>query len=268
MVDSDYAIRVPRWRWQSTTADLRAFNQERENSAEASLNPSELNNMAMGAHMAEEKMPVAWTSRVWEGDPGGDVSLHFDGRAWMVKQDIVTAHFSEIKAAIARTKSGCPVLIRPRARISRHSKGFLAILQFLHTNELPSRLWEDSPSFFSYVKMYFLAERFRIDRLKRAMAAGVESLSQHVAALAAHHCQHCRLSRAEVDSEEKRHLESFVDAVRLMEAKPWSARIVKAMYDAGDRMKANLARLPAFCEFVEKSPEGKNFARAIGAHHV
>lgn len=116
--------------------------------------------------------------------------------------------------------------------------------------------------------MYFLAERFGIDRLRRGMTAGVESLSQHVAALAAHHCPHCCLSKAEVDSEEKRHLASFLDAVRLVEAQPWSARIVKAMYDAGDRMKANLARLPAFREFVEKFPEGRNFARAIGAHRL
>ncbi|KAL2166281.1 hypothetical protein VTG60DRAFT_2986 [Thermothelomyces hinnuleus] len=172
--------------------------------------------MTMDARLAEEEMPVIWTNKVWEGDPGGDVALHFEGRSWMVKKDIVTAHFPGIKAAIARTKPDSPVLIRP---------------------QLPSRLWEDSPSFFSYVKMYFLAERFGIDRLQR-------------------------------DSEEKRHLASFLDAVRLVEARPWSARIVKAMYDAGDRMKANLARLPAFCEFVEKFPEGRNFARAIGAHRL
>lgn len=116
--------------------------------------------------------------------------------------------------------------------------------------------------------MYFLAERFGIDRLQRGMAAGVESLSQHVVAVTAHHCSHCRLSRAEVDSEEERHLGSFVRAVRLMEAKPWSARIVRVMYDAGDRMKANLTRFPAFCEFVERFPEGRNFARAIGVHHL
>ncbi|AEO53846.1 hypothetical protein MYCTH_42529 [Thermothelomyces thermophilus ATCC 42464] len=192
--------------------------------------------MAMDARLAEEEMPVIWTNKVWDGDPGGDVALHFEGRSWMVKKDIVTAHFPGIKASIARTE--------------------------------PVSAAGNSPSFFSYVKMYFLAERFGIDRLRRGMTAGVESLSQHVAALAAHHCPHCRLSRAEVDSEEKRHLASFLDAVRLVEAQPWSARIVKAMYDAGDRMKANLARLPAFREFVEKFPEGRNFARAIGAHRL
>ncbi|KAL2176037.1 uncharacterized protein P884DRAFT_204557 [Thermothelomyces heterothallicus CBS 202.75] len=192
--------------------------------------------MAMDSRLAEEETPVIWTNKVWEGDPGGDVALHFEDRSWMVKKDIVTAHFPGIKASIARTK--------------------------------PVSAAGNSPSFFSYVKMYFLAERFGIDRLRRGMTAGVESLSQHVAALAAHHCPHCCLSKAEVDSEEKRHLASFLDAVRLVEAQPWSARIVKAMYDAGDRMKANLARLPAFREFVEKFPEGRNFARAIGAHRL
>lgn len=181
-------------------------------------------------------------------------------------------------------------------------KVFSALLQFLHTNgklenkpsssesgnpskakltqptpcpfplssELPYQLWEDSPSFVTYVRLYFVAERLGIGRLQHGMAVCVEGLSRHVAALAvAHRCPHCHPTRAKADQEEEgRHLASFLDAILVVEAHPWSARIVKAMYDAGDHMKARLARLPAFAEFVERSPQGKNFAKAIGAHHL
>jgi hypothetical protein len=101
------------------------------------------------------------------------------------------------------------------------------------------------------------------------MLASVESLSWHVLALAAgHHCAHCKRSRAEAEWEEQQHLASFLDAVLVVEAQPWSACIVKAMYDAGDRMKERLVGLPAFGEFVERFPEGRGFARAIGVYRL
>ena len=100
------------------------------------------------------------------------------------------------------------------------------------------------------------------------MAACVEDLSRHVLALAGHHCPHCRLSWGEVEWEEKRHLASFLDAVLVVETQPWSAKMVKAMYDAGDRMKGRLVRMVEFRQFVEEFPEGRGFARAIGMHKI
>ncbi|KAL2200090.1 hypothetical protein P885DRAFT_29857 [Corynascus similis CBS 632.67] len=199
----------------------------------------------MDACGSEEK-PILWSNEVWEGDPGGDVTVDFRGRSWKVRKDIVSNQFPWIKDAIARTKP-----------VSSASK-------------LPYQLWEDSPSFVTYVRLYFVAERLGIGRLQHGMAVCVEGLSRHVAALAvAHRCPHCHPTRAKADQEEEgRHLASFLDAILVVEAHPWSARIVKAMYDAGDHMKARLARLPAFAEFVERSPQGKNFAKAIGAHHL
>jgi hypothetical protein len=116
--------------------------------------------------------------------------------------------------------------------------------------------------------MYFLAERFRLDALKVGMAACVEALSRHVLALSGHHCAHCRLSWAEAEWEEKQHLASFLDAVLVVETQPWSARMVKAMYDAGDRMRGRLVRLVEWRQFVEEFPEGRGFARAIGVRKV
>jgi hypothetical protein len=96
------------------------------------------------------------------------------------------------------------------------------------------------------------------------MAARVEDLSRHVLALAAAHCAHCPL-RADAEWEEQDHLASFLDAVVAAERHRWSARMQRALYDAGDRMKHRLVRLRAFGDFLERFPGGKGFVRAIGA---
>jgi hypothetical protein len=132
--------------------------------------------------------------------------------------------------------------------------------------ELPGHIWEDEPSFYTYVEFYFLAERFGLDNLQLDMVKCVENLARQVPTLTELHCAHCALSREDIEWAEKQHLASFLDAVLVVEEQPWSAKIVKAMYDAGERMKHRLTRLPAFRDFVERFPVGKDFARAIGVH--
>lgn len=100
------------------------------------------------------------------------------------------------------------------------------------------------------------------------MVKCVEDLSRHVLSLGEPHCSHCPLSQIDVDWEEKKHLASFLDAVLFVEEQPWSAKIVKAMYDAGDCMKLRLMRLPAFQDFVGRFPVGRSFARAIGVDRL
>ncbi|KAK4157873.1 hypothetical protein C8A00DRAFT_11339 [Chaetomidium leptoderma] len=189
--------------------------------------------MVLKTPSPELDRPILWTNRLWNGDPNGDITLEFEGYTWKVKKDIVSAKLPWIKAALIKTE---PVSTR---HISL-------------------------PSFFTYAEIYFLAERFGIDQLKLRMVKCVEELSYHVLSLAEAHCAHCPLSRVDVDWEEGQHLASFLDAVLLVEGQPWSARIAKAMYDAGDRLKPRLVRLPAFCDFVERFLVGRNFARAIG----
>lgn len=87
-----------------TTGQLNGAGQFQPHYALATLNPSGLDKMAIDARMAEEEVSVVWTSEVWEGDPDGDIALHFDGRSWMVKQDIITAYFSRIRDSTAGTK--------------------------------------------------------------------------------------------------------------------------------------------------------------------
>ncbi|SPQ18570.1 774c7837-8354-484d-a155-8d7aeba91e63 [Thermothielavioides terrestris] len=140
--------------------------------------------------------------------------------------------------------------------------------------ELPRQTWEDKPSFFTYAEIYFAAEYFGLEHLKAGMVRCVEELSRRVVALGDEpHCAHCPYFRAArrdsraaaaAEWEAQQHLASFLDAVVSVEEHPWSARIQKAVYDAGDRMKTQLVRLPAFRDFVERYPGGKGFARAIG----
>lgn len=78
----------------------------------------------MDACGSEEK-PILWSNEVWEGDPGGDVTVDFRGRSWKVRKDIVSNQFPWIKDAIARTKPVSsassaflqPMLIRRRAAL-------------------------------------------------------------------------------------------------------------------------------------------------------
>ena len=100
------------------------------------------------------------------------------------------------------------------------------------------------------------------------MASCVEDLSWHILTLREAHCSHCLLSLLDVDSEEKKHLTSFLNAILVVEEQKWSAKMVKTMYDAGERMKTQLVRLPDFCEFAERYSVGRNFARAIGADRL
>jgi hypothetical protein len=99
------------------------------------------------------------------------------------------------------------------------------------------------------------------------------SLSESESSSPCFHCAHCPYyGRDEEDEEEEddvemereTHLASFLDAAVCVEKHKWSAKIQKAVYDAGDRMKHRLVKLPAWREFIEKYPGGKGFARAIG----
>ncbi len=134
--------------------------------------------------------------------------------------------------------------------------------------ELPSQIWEDQPSFFTYVQIYFLAERFGIQPLKNNMANCIEELSWHILTLREAHCSHCLLSLMDVGAEEKKNLMSFLHAILAVEEQRWSAKIVKTMYDAGERMKTQLMGLPEFCDFAGRYSVGRNFARAIGADRL
>lgn len=96
------------------------------------------------------------------------------------------------------------------------------------------------------------------------MARCVEDLSWQVLALGEPHCAHCPYFVAGAEWAAQQHLASFLDAVVQVDEHRWSARIQKAVYDAGDRMKALLVRLPAWRDFLERYPGGKGFARAIG----
>jgi hypothetical protein len=100
------------------------------------------------------------------------------------------------------------------------------------------------------------------------MVRCVENLARQVLALPEFHCAHCPLAHADADWEERQHLASFLDAVLVVEGQPWSVKMVKAMYDAGDRLKIRLMRLPGFGEFVERFAVGRNFARAIGVYRL
>ncbi|KAK4128963.1 hypothetical protein N657DRAFT_48269 [Parathielavia appendiculata] len=213
--------------------------------------------------------PISWTNEAWNGDPSGEVTLEFEGYTWAVKRDVVVAQFPWIKAAMATTKPGCQVVVHPCAFMGICPRLFSALLQYLHTNELPSNLWEDQPSFLTFVNMYYVAERFGMTRLKLSMIKCVDRLARHVLSLPEHHCSHCPLAQqADPDWEERQHLASLLRAVLVVEEQPWSAKMIKAVYDAGDRMKIRLMRLPEFCDFVERFAVGNNFARAIGMHRL
>ncbi|KAJ4296149.1 hypothetical protein N0V88_004853 [Collariella sp. IMI 366227] len=149
---------------------------------------------------------------------------------------------------------------------------------YLHTNEFPRDLFEPAPSFLTYTQIYFLAERFAITGLKNAMVQHFEDLSQRVLMTQNVHCSHCPFfsttsassgsEESGIDWEEERHLNSFVDAVVCVEEHHWSAKMQKAIYDAGERMRDKLVGLEAFCEFTKLFPGGKGFARAIGVGRV
>jgi hypothetical protein len=100
------------------------------------------------------------------------------------------------------------------------------------------------------------------------MVQSVETLTRHVLSLPESHCLHCPLAQADADRQERQHLASFLDAVLVVEGQPWSAKMVKAMYDAGDKLKVRLRRLPEWGEFVERFETGRRFARAIGMYRL
>ncbi|KAK3310723.1 uncharacterized protein B0T15DRAFT_489381 [Chaetomium strumarium] len=184
-----------------------------------------------------------------------------------VKKDIVSAQLKWLKAALDR--KGNSVSATDRHPLVARTKA----------GQLPRQTWEPSPSFYTFAEIYFAAEYFGIQSLKSSMVKSVEDLTRHVLSLsegdgsssACFHCAHCPYYRGDEDEEaddaeleREAHLASFLDAVVCVEKHKWSAKIQKAVYDAGDRMKHRLVKLPAWREFVEKYPGGKNFARAIG----
>ncbi|KAK4144923.1 uncharacterized protein C8A04DRAFT_36276 [Dichotomopilus funicola] len=177
------------------------------------------------------QQPILWTDEAWKGDPNGDLTLEFEGYSWKVREEVVTAHFSWMEAAIANTEP----------------------------------LWEDKPSFYSYARYYFLAYTFELGGLKRAMISNFEGLTDHVLALSKHRCWHCGPAAAEADGEEIQHLMSFLDAALFMEKQEWNAKMLKVIYDAGDKLKERLMGWGAFEDFVRDFAVGARFAKAIGA---
>ncbi|KAK4240825.1 hypothetical protein C8A03DRAFT_31101 [Achaetomium macrosporum] len=191
-----------------------------------------------------------------------------------VKKDVVSTQLKWIKTALAKKKnSGSRIVLRPRTSKAIPPVAFTTVLGFLHANELPRQTWEPSPSFYTFAEIYFAAEYFGIQSLKESMIKCVEDLTRYVLSLSGRdggpssHCPHCpyyREEEDEVELEREQHLASFLDAVVCVEEHKWSAKIQKAVYDAGDRMKHRLVKLPAWREFIDKYPGGKGFARAIG----
>lgn len=104
-----------------------------------------------------------------------------------------------------------------------------------------------------------------IETLKAAMVECVDKLSRSVLSL--RDVQY-PLAQAETYRKEEEHLESFVDAIVSVETHKWSAKIQKAMYDAGERLKDRLVGLRAFRELTEGYPAGQRFAQAIGLEHL
>ncbi|KAL2134117.1 hypothetical protein VTI74DRAFT_940 [Chaetomium olivicolor] len=210
---------------------------------------------------------IYWSDTVWNGDPDGDMTLEYEGHTWLVKGDIASAHFPHL---LLRCRTTTPIL--PAV--------FSALLGYLHTNEFPRHLYEPVPSFLTYTQIYFLAERFDIHALKTATVQHIDDLSRHVLTLSKPHCSHCPFFAVgascpdQQDEEnaaweqEERHLNSFVHAVICVEEHRWSAKIQKAVYDAGERLRERLVGLPAFCEFTKLFPGGMGFARAIGVGRV
>ncbi|KAK4132345.1 hypothetical protein BT67DRAFT_385720 [Trichocladium antarcticum] len=182
---------------------------------------------------------------MWMGDPDGDITLEFEGWAWKVKADILGAHFPWMNSAFPNSVPGSHVVC---AGISGgiEPETFVALLEFLHTNEFRGHTWESEPSFLTYVEAYFAAESLCIETLRTAMVERVENLSR----------------------TEEKHLQSFVDAIVSVETHKWSPKIQKAMYDAGERMKDRLVGLLAFRELTEDYPAGKGFAQAIGLERL
>ncbi|KAH6619497.1 hypothetical protein B0J18DRAFT_458493 [Chaetomium sp. MPI-SDFR-AT-0129] len=211
------------------------------------------------------QQPILWTDEVWKGDPNGDLTLEFEGYSWKVREEVVTAHFSWMEAAIANTEPGYPVVIGPRHSDTARPIVFASLLQYFHSNSLPNQLWEDKPSFYSYARYYFLAYTFELNGLKRAMISNFEGLTDHVLALSKHRCWHCGPAAAEADGEEIQHLMSFLDAALFMEKQEWNAKMLKVIYDAGDKLKERLMGWGAFEDFVRDFAVGARFAKAIGA---
>ncbi|KAL2019813.1 hypothetical protein VTK56DRAFT_9164 [Thermocarpiscus australiensis] len=203
---------------------------------------------------------ISWTDSTWMGDLEGDLALDFEGKTWKVKKDIIYAQFNWT-SAFRHRPPGSHILVPPVISNGIRPEVFSAVLGFLHTNEFRRRIWEDSPSFLTYVEIYYVAESLGIDKLKASMVKCVEDCSWHVLSLRG---ADCPLSRAEAEREEEEHLKSFVDAMVSVETHNWSAKIQKAMYDAGERLRDRLMGLPAFREVAESFPAGRGFARAIG----
>ncbi|KAL2256819.1 hypothetical protein VTK26DRAFT_1073 [Humicola hyalothermophila] len=198
----------------------------------------------------------SWVGGFWIGDPNGDMVLEFEGYQWKVKEDIIAAHFKWLDAAFPDRLPGSHIVFSGLSG-GTSPQVFSALLEFLHTNQFGGQLWEPFPSFFTYVEAYFAADCLGVKTLKDMMVERIEALSWQIVALRG---AHSPLPAA----EERKHLESFVIAVVSVERRKWSAKIQKAMYDAGERLKYRLIELSSFRQFVEGFDAGKDFSRAIG----
>lgn len=61
---------------------------------------------------------------------------------------------------------------------------------------------------------------------------------------------------------------SLLDAALFIEKQEWNAKMLKVLYNAGDRLKLRLVGWGAFEDFVRDFRYGERFAKAIGADRL
>jgi len=110
------------------------------------------------------------------------------------------------------------------------------------------------------IETYHVADFFDIDSLRSEMLARIASLAERVLSLQGH-SRKPLWHRA--DTEEKRHMRSFLEAAIAVERHPWRPRLQSSLYAAGERIRERLVELPDFQLFIEDDI-GQKFARAIG----
>jgi hypothetical protein len=121
---------------------------------------------------------------------------------------------------------------------------------------------EQMASFSTCVEVYYMADFFEIEGLKQRALRDIEVMTSRLIFLYMSNPNTPLWAKA--DTEEKQHLRSFLNAVTAIQtAHKWSAKLQKAMYDAGEKIKHRLRDLPEFQDFVTRG-FGREFAIAIG----
>ena len=95
---------------------------------------------------------LAWTGKTWMGDCDGDMTLEFDGQTWLIKEEVVSAHFrwlntdftnrAQVRLAhdascgwpVSNGLQGDHIVVPPHISKRTHPAIFGLILEFLHTN--------------------------------------------------------------------------------------------------------------------------------------